>query len=232
MLGSPFDYPLSSRFDENDSILVLDRVLVPWENVFMYDAEAREQLRDGVRLPAALHVPRLHAPGRQARLHRRLPAEGDEADRLRRLPRRADAGRRGAVLAQPVLGPVRRDGPKSPEQWVGDAVQPNTAYGLAYRTFMGQRLRAREGDHRADDRLGADLPQLVGRGLQEPGDPARTWTSTSAGPTASPRSTASSCSSCCGTRRPPSSAAATSCTSATTAATTRPCASRRSSTTR
>ena len=39
VLGSPFDYPLSSRFDENDSILVLDRVLVPWENVFMYDAE-------------------------------------------------------------------------------------------------------------------------------------------------------------------------------------------------
>src|SRR5207248_3056506 len=34
--GSPFDYPLSSRFDENDSILVLDQVLVPWENVFAY----------------------------------------------------------------------------------------------------------------------------------------------------------------------------------------------------
>ena len=35
-LGSPFDYPLSSRLDENDSILVLDQVLVPWENVFAY----------------------------------------------------------------------------------------------------------------------------------------------------------------------------------------------------
>lgn len=34
--ASPFDYPLSSRFDENDPILVLDQVLVPWENVFMY----------------------------------------------------------------------------------------------------------------------------------------------------------------------------------------------------
>jgi 4-hydroxyphenylacetate 3-monooxygenase len=34
--GSPFDYPLSSRFDENDAILVLDNVLVPWENVFIY----------------------------------------------------------------------------------------------------------------------------------------------------------------------------------------------------
>ncbi|WP_395678060.1 4-hydroxyphenylacetate 3-hydroxylase N-terminal domain-containing protein [Inquilinus sp.] len=34
--GSPFDYPLSSRLDENDSILVFDKVLVPWENVFLY----------------------------------------------------------------------------------------------------------------------------------------------------------------------------------------------------
>ena len=35
-LGSPFDYPLSSRFDENDAIVVLDEVFVPWENVFVY----------------------------------------------------------------------------------------------------------------------------------------------------------------------------------------------------
>ena len=37
VMGSPFDYPLSSRMDENDAILVLDRVLVPWENVFIYE---------------------------------------------------------------------------------------------------------------------------------------------------------------------------------------------------
>ena len=37
VMGTPFDYPLSSRFDENDSIMVFDRVLVPWENVFAYD---------------------------------------------------------------------------------------------------------------------------------------------------------------------------------------------------
>lgn len=34
--GSPFDYPLSSRFDENDAVIVLDNVFVPWENVFAY----------------------------------------------------------------------------------------------------------------------------------------------------------------------------------------------------
>ena len=37
VMGSPFDYPLSSRFDENDAILVFDKVLVPWENVFIYE---------------------------------------------------------------------------------------------------------------------------------------------------------------------------------------------------
>jgi len=34
--GSPFDYPLSSRFDENDAIMVLDNVLIPWENILIY----------------------------------------------------------------------------------------------------------------------------------------------------------------------------------------------------
>jgi len=35
-VGSPFDYPLSSRLDENDSIIVFDKVFIPWENVFAY----------------------------------------------------------------------------------------------------------------------------------------------------------------------------------------------------
>src|SRR4029453_5127104 len=35
-LGSPFDYPLSSRLGENDAIFVMDDVFVPFENVFVY----------------------------------------------------------------------------------------------------------------------------------------------------------------------------------------------------
>ena len=36
--GAPsvFDYPLSTRFDETDAVLVFDRVFVPWERVFVY----------------------------------------------------------------------------------------------------------------------------------------------------------------------------------------------------
>src|ERR671924_1446169 len=37
VMGSPFDYPLSSRMDENDAILILDHALVPWENVLVYE---------------------------------------------------------------------------------------------------------------------------------------------------------------------------------------------------
>jgi 4-hydroxyphenylacetate 3-monooxygenase len=33
---TPFDYPLSSRFDETDAMIVLDNVFVPWERVFIY----------------------------------------------------------------------------------------------------------------------------------------------------------------------------------------------------
>ncbi|MBO0994091.1 4-hydroxyphenylacetate 3-monooxygenase, oxygenase component [Bacillus sp. SD088] len=34
--GSSFNYPLGSRFEEMDSIVVFDHVLVPWEKVFLY----------------------------------------------------------------------------------------------------------------------------------------------------------------------------------------------------
>jgi anthranilate 3-monooxygenase (FAD)/4-hydroxyphenylacetate 3-monooxygenase len=33
---SAFDHPLASRFEENDSLLVFDNVLVPWQRVFLY----------------------------------------------------------------------------------------------------------------------------------------------------------------------------------------------------
>jgi 4-hydroxyphenylacetate 3-monooxygenase len=34
--GTPFDYPLSSRFDENDAVLVFEDALIPWENFLIY----------------------------------------------------------------------------------------------------------------------------------------------------------------------------------------------------
>ncbi|MFD1210453.1 4-hydroxyphenylacetate 3-hydroxylase N-terminal domain-containing protein [Arthrobacter sp. GCM10027362] len=37
--ASPFDYPLSSRLDENDAVLIFDEALIPWENVLIYDPQ-------------------------------------------------------------------------------------------------------------------------------------------------------------------------------------------------
>ncbi len=34
--GSPFDYPLTSRYDENDSIFIFDNAFIPWENVIIH----------------------------------------------------------------------------------------------------------------------------------------------------------------------------------------------------
>src|SRR4029077_13010472 len=58
VMGSPFDYPLSSRLDENDAIFVMDDVLVPWENVFVYaDVEKANNFfpRTGFLPRALLH---------------------------------------------------------------------------------------------------------------------------------------------------------------------------------
>ncbi len=58
VVGSPFDYPLSSRMDENDAVFVLDDVLIPWENVFIYgDVEGANNFfpRTGFLPRAMLH---------------------------------------------------------------------------------------------------------------------------------------------------------------------------------
>lgn len=58
VLGSPFDYPLSSRMDENDAILILDNVFVPWEDVFMHGSvEAANDFapNSGFNARAAMH---------------------------------------------------------------------------------------------------------------------------------------------------------------------------------
>src|SRR4029077_19371523 len=34
--STPFDDPLSSRFDESDSLIVLRDVFIPWEHVFVH----------------------------------------------------------------------------------------------------------------------------------------------------------------------------------------------------
>ena len=69
-----------------------------------------QQLLPALRLPAALHVSRLRAAGREARFHRRAVAQGRGRHRRQGFPRRAGAGGRSAGVAQSVLGAHRRHG--------------------------------------------------------------------------------------------------------------------------
>ena len=68
----PFDHPLSSRFDENDAVLVFDNAFIPWENVLVYrDVERANAFYAAVRVLQPLQPPIGHAPGRETRLHDR-----------------------------------------------------------------------------------------------------------------------------------------------------------------
>jgi len=135
-LGSPFDYPLSSRFDENDAIMVLDKVLVPWENVFIYDVDRSNAFTSDSGFTERFTF---HGCARLA-----VKLDFIAGCLLKGVEATGTGGFRG-VQAQ--VGEVLnwRDlfwglsdaMAKSPTPWAGDAVQPNIHYGMAYRTFMG-----------------------------------------------------------------------------------------------
>jgi 4-hydroxyphenylacetate 3-monooxygenase len=136
LLGSPFDYPLSSRMDENDAIMIFDKVLVPWENVFMYDAGAANSFatRSGFLERFTFHG--------CARLAVKLDFIAGCV--MKAVETTGTGGFRG-VQAQ--IGEILnwRDMfwgmsdamAASATPWQSGSVQPNLRYGLAYRTFMG-----------------------------------------------------------------------------------------------
>ena len=137
-MGSPFDYPLSSRMDENDTIFVFDKVLVPWENVFMYgDVE-----KINAFFPQSGFLPRFTFQGCT-----RLAVKLDFIAGL--LMKALDAtGAGGFRGVQTRVGEVigwrnlfwslTESMARDPEPWVGDTVIPKLEYGLTYRMFMIQ----------------------------------------------------------------------------------------------
>ena len=170
--GSPFDYPLSSRFDENDAIFILDNVFVPWEDVFIYRDPARVlsfyprsgfmhgfQFQGCTRFAVKLDFI-MRPAGQGAALHRR-----------RRGTRQPGAAGRGDRLAQPVLVAVQRDGEqsRSVERRRG-AAQPARRPGVS--RVRARRLSAHQGHRRAHRHLGADLSAVLGEGFRQPGDRA------------------------------------------------------------
>ena len=134
--GSPFDYPLSSRFDENDAIFVLDNVFIPWEDVFIYRDPARVMsFFRALRLHARRDVPGLHAIRGEARFH--LPVC------WRRRCAAPAATRRAAIRCcwarsiawRHLFWSLSNAMANNPDPWKGDALLPELQAGLAYRVF-------------------------------------------------------------------------------------------------
>ncbi|MBB4909323.1 4-hydroxyphenylacetate 3-hydroxylase N-terminal domain-containing protein [Actinophytocola algeriensis] len=136
VMGSPFDYPLSSRLDENDTILVLDKVLIPWENVFIYGHLGKVQLftgRSGFPERFTFHgCTRLAV---KLEFIAGMLAKAVEITGVKDF--RGVQSRLGEVLAwRNMFWALSDAAARNPVEWNNGAVLPNPAYGLAYRWFM------------------------------------------------------------------------------------------------
>ena len=136
VMGSPFDYPLSSRLDENDTILVLDRVLIPWENVFIYGDLGRVQLFTGQSGFAERFT--FHGCTRLAvklEFIAGLLAKALELTGTKDF--RGVQSRLGEVLAwRNLFWGLSDAAARNPVPWRNGALLPNPEYGMAYRWFM------------------------------------------------------------------------------------------------
>jgi aromatic ring hydroxylase len=136
VMGSPFDYPLSSRFDENDSILVLDKVFIPWENVFIYGSPGKVQMfhpQSGFFERSTFHgCTRLAV---KLEFFAGLLAKALEVTGTQDF--RGIQTRLAEVLAWRNLFWALSDAAaRNPVQWANGAVLPNPQYGMAFRWFM------------------------------------------------------------------------------------------------
>lgn len=134
-MGSPFDYPLSSRLDENDAIFILDKVLIPWENLFVY----RDLDKANGFFGGAGFVPRftLHGCTRLAvklDFLAGLIIKATEATGSQEL--RGTQVQLGEVLSwRNIFWALGDAMVKTPDPWVNGYVLPNTEYGMAYRVL-------------------------------------------------------------------------------------------------
>jgi 4-hydroxyphenylacetate 3-monooxygenase len=136
VMGTPFDYPLSSRLDENDTILILDKVVIPWENVFIYGDVGKVQLftgRSGFPERFTFHgCTRLAV---KLEFIAGLLIKAVEVTGTAEF--RGVQSRIGEVLAwRNTFKALADAAARNPVPWRGGAVLPNPQYGLAYRWLM------------------------------------------------------------------------------------------------
>jgi 4-hydroxyphenylacetate 3-monooxygenase len=140
--GSPWDYPLTSRFDENDAIFVFDNAFIPWENVFIHRDVAR--LRDFYPRSGFVNGYTLQGCTRLAvkldfiagLLHKAARATGVDSFR-------GVQAQIGEVIGWRNLFWSLTDAMAcNPEPWVNGAVLPNGRASTVYRLFMTEAYPA------------------------------------------------------------------------------------------
>lgn len=134
--GSPFDYPLSSRFDENDSVLVFENALIPWENILIY--KDVEKANGFFAESGFLHRFTFHGLTRFAvkldfisgLLIKALKGNGTDGFR-------GVQANIGEVIAYRNMFWAMSDAMAlNPEKGANGTLLPNLNYGLSYRVFM------------------------------------------------------------------------------------------------
>lgn len=136
VMGSPFDYPLSSRLDENDTMFIMDRVLIPWENVFLYGDP--DQVNGFVRGSGFLE--RLTFQG-CIRLAVKIDFIAGLLLKAIEITGTKDfrgvQARVGEVLAwRNMFWALSDAAAHNPQEWRNGALLPRLDYGMAYRWFM------------------------------------------------------------------------------------------------
>jgi 4-hydroxyphenylacetate 3-monooxygenase len=141
VMGTPFDYPLSSRFDENDAIFVFDNVLIPWEDVLLHrDMEKlkvffpRSGFLQGYQLQGCTRLA-VKLDFLVGVIAKALRAAGSEEFR-------GNQALLGEIIAWRNLFWGLTDAmAHNPTPWVGDTVLPNAQSGASYRVFAGDAYR-------------------------------------------------------------------------------------------
>jgi 4-hydroxyphenylacetate 3-monooxygenase len=140
--GSPWDYPLTSRFDENDAIFVFDNAFIPWENVFIHrDVEKlkafypRSGFVNGFTMQGCTRLA-VKLDFICGLLLKATRATGSESFR-------GVQAQVGEVIGWRNLFWALSDAmAHNPEPWVNGAVLPNIRASVAYRLFATEAYPA------------------------------------------------------------------------------------------
>jgi 4-hydroxyphenylacetate 3-monooxygenase len=135
LYGAPFDYPLTSRFEDNDALLNFDAALVPWENVLAWGSgtdgilsflrasfAARKNFQECIRIAVKLEFIAgllMHAAN----------AAGTSS-----LPESRAAT--GELLSyRNLFWGLSEAQIRAPDPWINGALLPGADHGMTYRIF-------------------------------------------------------------------------------------------------